>query len=75
MNDPLVDTAISVDKPRCPVCQSAEPQLISLYGTTLLVSQFYCPKCHNVFEGVRRLHQDGCCGHRSLEKERDAGLG
>jgi len=37
----------------CPFCQSADNELFSLFGQTLIGSQYYCNNCHTVFEAVR----------------------
>ena len=37
----------------CPYCNSTDNELFSLFGQTLLGSQYYCHNCHTVFEAVR----------------------
>lgn len=37
----------------CPFCGSADNELFSLFGQTLIGSQYYCHNCHTVFEAVR----------------------
>jgi transposase-like protein len=37
----------------CPFCQSTDNELFSLFGQTLLSSQYYCHDCHSIFEAVR----------------------
>jgi hypothetical protein len=37
----------------CPFCNSMDNELFSLFGQTLLGSQYYCNQCHTVFEAVR----------------------
>jgi hypothetical protein len=37
----------------CPFCNSADNELFSLFGQTLIGSQYYCNHCHTVFEAVR----------------------
>lgn len=37
----------------CPFCDSTDNELFSLFGQTLLGSQYYCRSCRTVFEAVR----------------------
>jgi DNA-directed RNA polymerase subunit RPC12/RpoP len=37
----------------CPYCDSTETELFSLYGNSLLSSQYVCRNCHTVFDVVR----------------------
>jgi len=37
----------------CPFCNATDNELFSLFGQTLLGSQYYCRNCHTVFEAVR----------------------
>jgi hypothetical protein len=37
----------------CPFCGTADNELFSLFGQTLIGSQYYCNNCHTVFEAVR----------------------
>ncbi len=37
----------------CPYCQSTDNELFSLFGQTLIGSQYYCNNCHSIFESVR----------------------
>jgi ring-1,2-phenylacetyl-CoA epoxidase subunit PaaD len=37
----------------CPYCDSTDTELFSLYGHSLLSSQYYCCACHTVFDVVR----------------------
>lgn len=39
--------------PACPFCQSTETEMMALFGSQLLTSQYYCNGCHTVFEVVR----------------------
>lgn len=39
--------------PACPFCGQTDTELIALFGSQLLTSQFYCHGCHTVFEAVR----------------------
>jgi transposase-like protein len=38
---------------RCPFCQASDAQLISLFGSQLLLSQYRCHRCGSYFEGLR----------------------
>jgi transposase-like protein len=38
---------------RCPFCKSDRSELISLFGSQLLTSQYRCTACGSYFEGVR----------------------
>ena len=40
-------------KPTCPFCDSTDAELFSLYGQTLLGSQYYCNDCRSIFEAIR----------------------
>ena len=40
-------------KVACPYCNSTDNELFSLFGQTLLGSQYYCHNCRTVFEAVR----------------------
>ncbi len=40
-------------RPSCAYCGSTDTELISLFGQTLMGSQYYCKTCHTVFEAVR----------------------
>lgn len=37
----------------CPFCESTDNELFSVFGQTLIGSQYYCNNCHTVFEAVR----------------------
>ncbi len=39
--------------PACPFCQSEDTEMMALFGSQLLTSQYYCNGCHTVFEVVR----------------------
>ncbi len=41
------------DEVACPFCGSTDSEMIALFGSQLLTSQFYCHGCHTVFEAVR----------------------
>jgi hypothetical protein len=37
----------------CPFCEAEHPELVSLFGSQLLLSQYRCRACGTYFEGVR----------------------
>jgi transposase-like protein len=37
----------------CPFCNAADSELVSLFGSQLLLSQFRCTACGSYFEGLR----------------------
>jgi hypothetical protein len=37
----------------CPFCDAPKPELVSLFGSQLLFSQYRCRACGAYFEGVR----------------------
>jgi hypothetical protein len=37
----------------CPFCRADNTELISLFGSQLLLSQYRCKTCGSYFEGVR----------------------
>jgi hypothetical protein len=37
----------------CPFCEADAPELISLFGSQLLLSQYRCGACGTYFEGLR----------------------
>jgi hypothetical protein len=37
----------------CPFCEADQPELISLFGSQLLMSQYRCRACGTYFEGLR----------------------
>jgi hypothetical protein len=37
----------------CAFCESTDTELFSLFGQSLIGSQYYCHNCHTVFEAVR----------------------
>ena len=37
----------------CPYCDSTDTEFFSLYGNSLLSSQYVCCACHTVFDVVR----------------------
>ena len=41
----------------CAYCDSSDIELMSLFGQSLLSSQYYCRNCHSVFEAVRWIEE------------------
>lgn len=39
--------------PACPFCRSEETELMSLFGSSALTSQYYCRGCRSAFESVK----------------------
>jgi hypothetical protein len=39
--------------PECPFCGSNETELMSLFGSSALTSQYYCRGCRSAFEQVK----------------------
>jgi len=39
--------------PACPFCGSDETELMSLFGSSPLTSQYYCRGCRSAFEQVK----------------------
>jgi hypothetical protein len=39
--------------PTCPFCAATAAELISLFGSQLLLSQYRCSACGSYFEGLR----------------------
>jgi len=39
--------------PECPFCGSDETELMSLFGSSPLTSQYYCRGCRSAFEQVK----------------------
>jgi transposase-like protein len=37
----------------CPFCTAPSPELVSLFGSQLLLSQYRCSACGSYFEGLR----------------------
>lgn len=63
--DSFVDRAGRV---ACPFCDSTDNTLFSVFGQTLIGSQYYCNGCHTVFEAVRWE-----AGEEGAEGEDDGG--
>ena len=38
----------------CPFCEAERPELVSLFGSQLLLSQYRCRTCGTYFEGLRQ---------------------
>ena len=43
---------------KCAFCESTDVELFSLYGQTLLGSQYYCNNCRSIFEVIRFDDED-----------------
>lgn len=39
---------------KCPFCEAERVELISLFGSQLLLSQYRCTRCGSYFEGLRQ---------------------
>lgn len=37
----------------CPFCEAEDSELVSLFGSQLLLSQYRCTRCGSYFEAVR----------------------
>jgi len=46
-------TQVDDPQPACLYCQSTDTELFSLYGQTLLGSQYFCKSCRSIFEIIR----------------------
>ena len=42
----------------CLFCESTDVEMMSLFGQTLLGSQYYCRECKSIFEVVRFDDED-----------------
>jgi len=42
----------------CPFCRAATGELVSLFGSQLLLSQYRCTRCGSYFEGLREDRWD-----------------
>ena len=56
---------------QCPFCDSVNIELFSLYGQTLLGSQYYCYNCQSIFEAVR--YDDGNQDDELVEHKPETG--
>lgn len=45
-------------KVACPFCSATDNELFSIFGQSLIGSQYYCNNCHTVFEAVRWQERD-----------------
>jgi transposase-like protein len=43
---------------KCPFCDASRAELVSLFGSQLLLSQYRCTACGSYFEGVREDRGD-----------------
>ena len=50
----------------CPYCNSTDTELFSLYGNSLLSSQYVCRACHTVFDVVRFDEEESNQSEESL---------
>jgi transposase-like protein len=50
-------------KVRCPFCAADDAQLISLFGSQLLLSQYRCRACGSYFEAVREDQSEEVVSH------------
>jgi hypothetical protein len=41
----------------CPFCNAAPAELVSLFASQLLLSQYRCTSCGSYFEGLREEHE------------------
>lgn len=41
----------------CPFCRSTETELLSLFGSQLSTTQYYCRACHTPFEYMKQNPQ------------------
>jgi transposase-like protein len=48
---------------RCPFCESEHTELIALFGSQLLTSQYRCTACGSYFEGLRPDPRDARVTH------------
>jgi len=42
----------------CPFCRATDAELVSLFGSQLLLSQYRCTGCGSYFEGLREDRWD-----------------
>lgn len=52
---------------RCPFCDADNAQLISLFGSQLLLSQYRCRACGTYFEAVREEEKEEVSHGRRAE--------
>jgi transposase-like protein len=49
----MADSLIAECSVRCPFCAAESAELVSLFGSQLLLSQYRCKSCGSYFEGLR----------------------
>ena len=63
--------------PACPFCRAPGGELVSLFGSQLLLSQYRCTTCGSYFEGLRPddapLHDDPAPTHPDRGGSTDGG--
>lgn len=47
-----------LEPPACPFCNSTDAELFSLFGQTLLGTQYYCNSCRSIYEHIRFGDED-----------------
>lgn len=55
----------------CVFCDSDEVELFSLFGQTLLGSQYYCQSCKSIFEVVRFDDEEEQAGDPQEEQKQN----
>jgi transposase-like protein len=53
---------------QCPFCDARSAELVSLFGSQLLFSQYRCAVCGSYFEGLRRDRRDSEPVAQSVEE-------
>jgi hypothetical protein len=54
----MADSSIDGSVVKCPFCNVASAELVSLFGSQLLLSQYRCMACGSYFEGLRNDRGD-----------------
>ena len=68
----MANTATSLmRKISCVFCESTEVELFSIFGQTLLGSQYYCRDCKSIFEVVRFDDDESEAGLSADEEKED----
>lgn len=44
---------------QCPFCRSTDTEMLSLFGSQLSTTQYYCRACHTPFEYIKQNPQPG----------------
>ena len=57
-------------KIQCAFCESTDVEFFSLYGQTLLGTQYYCQNCKSIFE-VIRFDEDDLESDEEKKEEQD----